>query len=367
MNKNIDDRYADILRVEGIMSQGYGISPKIVMRDKRLTPEAKCIYGYFSSFAGNGNQAFPCRDIMLDDLGMSVNRYYRHLKLLIDCDYVRVERTKTANNIYGKNIYTLVAVPNQIKREEQLEMSEVKPKAPSRRRAERQKQRGSGTQRTAGREAEAGYAEAARTPKAASVKRSELKERLAIDTLVKEEENNPNKVKLIEEIFLAVEDLSNSEEVRISGNVKKKEAICDLLDRLRPEHIRLVADNVSAEKAKVKNRKAYLQACIANSIFDINRQRQNTASASPSAAASKKEEELRAAKIEAERKRKKIRQQYPDIQKMEEELEQIQREMSKAILSRNEISLEKLKKTKEEKEVQLAQQIAQYGVSMYSF
>lgn len=43
---------ADILRVEGIMAQGYGLNPKIVMRDKRLTPEAKCIYSYLCSFAG---------------------------------------------------------------------------------------------------------------------------------------------------------------------------------------------------------------------------------------------------------------------------------------------------------------------------
>ncbi len=104
----------DILRVEGIMAQGDGLNPKIVMRDKRLTPEAKCIYSYLASFAGGGNQAFPSRNIMLEELQMSKDRYYKHLKYLTDADYIRVERTKNSTGTFDKNIYTIVALPNPV-------------------------------------------------------------------------------------------------------------------------------------------------------------------------------------------------------------------------------------------------------------
>lgn len=91
------ERINDLLRVEGIMSQGFGLSPKIVMRDQRLTIEAKAIYSYIVSFAGGGNQSFPGRDMMVEELGISVKRYYKHLQLLIDCDYLRIEREKGEN------------------------------------------------------------------------------------------------------------------------------------------------------------------------------------------------------------------------------------------------------------------------------
>ena len=49
---NQDD--TDVLKVIGIDSMGYGKIPKLVMQDRRLTPEAKCIYGYFASYAWIG-------------------------------------------------------------------------------------------------------------------------------------------------------------------------------------------------------------------------------------------------------------------------------------------------------------------------
>ena len=52
----------DVLRTQGIMARGYGIIPQLIARDERLTPEAKSIYCYFSSFAGAGFEpVFPSR------------------------------------------------------------------------------------------------------------------------------------------------------------------------------------------------------------------------------------------------------------------------------------------------------------------
>ena len=69
--KQID---SDILKVVGINSKGYGNIPKLVMQDRRITPEAKCIYGYFASYAGMGNSAFPSVSKIMYDLCMGNNR-----------------------------------------------------------------------------------------------------------------------------------------------------------------------------------------------------------------------------------------------------------------------------------------------------
>ena len=103
----------DILRVQGVLSRGFGLSPKLVTKDKRLSLEAKGIYAYLSSYAGSDfEKVFPSRNMILEDLGISINRYYKHLKQLIDCNYITVEKTTTKGNRFGRNIYTLILVPD---------------------------------------------------------------------------------------------------------------------------------------------------------------------------------------------------------------------------------------------------------------
>ena len=99
---------SDILQVQGINEKGFGIIPKLVMQDKRLTAEAKAIYGYFCSYAGAGRTAFPSRNKIVSDLGMSINRYYSHFRLLTDCGYIVVERQPPVKGILQRNIYTLI-------------------------------------------------------------------------------------------------------------------------------------------------------------------------------------------------------------------------------------------------------------------
>lgn len=94
----------DTVKMSGIMEQGYGISPKLVMRDKELSIEAKAIYAYMSSFAGNGASAFPKIETACKDLNVSKNRFLKHRKLLIERGYISIEkerkRGKFENNIY---------------------------------------------------------------------------------------------------------------------------------------------------------------------------------------------------------------------------------------------------------------------------
>ena len=115
----------DILKFEGIMSGGFGIAPRIVMRDHRLSIEAKAIYAYFQSFAGNRESAFPARDTILNELSISKTRYYKYLNQLIEYDYIRVEREEN-DGWKGRNIYVIVSNPESENSESPAKVKTIK-------------------------------------------------------------------------------------------------------------------------------------------------------------------------------------------------------------------------------------------------
>ncbi len=105
-----EKQFNDILEVEGIYAKGFGMISKLVMQDTRLTPESKCIYSYFVSYAGQGTQAFPSVSLILYHLGISESRYYRHFKLLKCYGYIKTRQLKTKGK-FSRTIYTLVTNP----------------------------------------------------------------------------------------------------------------------------------------------------------------------------------------------------------------------------------------------------------------
>lgn len=98
----------NVLRLDGLLSMGYGIIPKKAMRDARLTPEAKAIYAYLCSFAGSGNTAFPSVDLMCAEIGMSEDRFYRHRKLLVQYGYIAFKQIRGGRGKTGSNVYTIL-------------------------------------------------------------------------------------------------------------------------------------------------------------------------------------------------------------------------------------------------------------------
>jgi len=101
---------SDELKLVGVMEKGYGIIPKLVMKDKELSVEAKSIYAYFCSYAGAGNTAFPSVDLICADLNISDKRFRKHRDLLVEKGYLLVEQKRTSGD-FSSNIYTL---PNEI-------------------------------------------------------------------------------------------------------------------------------------------------------------------------------------------------------------------------------------------------------------
>ena len=100
-DKKISENFIDELRIEGIDYKGFGIIPKLLMLDTDLTIEAKGIGAYFYSYAGSGTIAFPGRDKIVHDLGISKDTYYKHLNLLKEQGYLKVEKQHSHGG-YGK-------------------------------------------------------------------------------------------------------------------------------------------------------------------------------------------------------------------------------------------------------------------------
>lgn len=90
---------------------GYGMIPKAVMKDPRLTLKAKGIYAYFCSYAGAGDFISKYRDQMLRHLGIGKDSYYKHLDLLKEYRYIQSELYKKEGNFYAKTCFILCEFP----------------------------------------------------------------------------------------------------------------------------------------------------------------------------------------------------------------------------------------------------------------
>lgn len=108
--KKTVNEISDILKIEGINCKGFGVIPKAIMLDLDLSIEAKTIYSYFCSLAGNGTTAFPSRDTIISHLKISKDFYYKNFKQLTDNGFIKVERV---NDFPYNNIYTLINNPKK--------------------------------------------------------------------------------------------------------------------------------------------------------------------------------------------------------------------------------------------------------------
>ncbi len=94
----------DNTEIKFVRDTGFGQVKRSVMRDKSLSIEAKAIYAYFCGFAGNDTKAYPLRDTIVEELGISLKRYYKYLKELQDKNIIKIQTVKTQNG-FKRNIY----------------------------------------------------------------------------------------------------------------------------------------------------------------------------------------------------------------------------------------------------------------------
>lgn len=96
-----------------IQEFGFGIIPKRVMKDPDLNLQAKGIYAYLCSYAGNKETAFPGVSLITHELGISRNTFYKYLKELKKVGYVEVYKERSENGTFEKNIYKLLPCPKK--------------------------------------------------------------------------------------------------------------------------------------------------------------------------------------------------------------------------------------------------------------
>lgn len=94
----------DNTEIKVIRDTGFGQVKRSVMRDKSLSIEAKAIYAYFCGFAGNDTKAYPLRDTIVEELGISLKRYYKYLKELQVRGIIKIQTMKTDSG-FKRNIY----------------------------------------------------------------------------------------------------------------------------------------------------------------------------------------------------------------------------------------------------------------------
>ena len=96
---------AEKIRISGLKALGYGMIPKAVMVDPRLSLKAKAVYAYFCSYTGAGNSAFPFRDQIQRELQVSLKAYYKYFNMLLEYNYItviqrRVDGKMSVNDYY---------------------------------------------------------------------------------------------------------------------------------------------------------------------------------------------------------------------------------------------------------------------------
>ena len=67
------------LELDDLLAQGYGINPKLVMRNYEISRNARFFYSYLSCFCGSGNCCYPSYETVLFECGFS-ERTYRKVR-----------------------------------------------------------------------------------------------------------------------------------------------------------------------------------------------------------------------------------------------------------------------------------------------
>jgi len=94
------------LKTEVKQDTGYGLIPRQIMRDQELSIQSKAIYAYLASFAGNTGKAFPSVSLMLRELGVSKDTFYKYMGELERKGAIAITKEREQGR-FSKNIYHL--------------------------------------------------------------------------------------------------------------------------------------------------------------------------------------------------------------------------------------------------------------------
>ncbi len=90
-----------------VLEKGYGITSKVVIKDKKINVKAKGVYIFLCSYADENGISFPRRETIMKYLGIgSKNTYYKYLNELLESQYITVKQEKIEGR-FTPNVYTI--------------------------------------------------------------------------------------------------------------------------------------------------------------------------------------------------------------------------------------------------------------------
>ena len=90
-----------------LQSYGYGIISQLPMKDRDMPIQAKGVYSYLVSCAGNDKQTYPTQEKMCYDLGIKkVDTLKKYIKQIQARGYIKIIKTKKGN-LHYRNVYLI--------------------------------------------------------------------------------------------------------------------------------------------------------------------------------------------------------------------------------------------------------------------
>ena len=95
-----------------IYNSGFGILPKAVMIDRDLSLQAKGIFAYLVTYAGNSETAFPSLRTISYQLRISKDTAGKYIKELRENGYLEIEQKREGGR-FSHNVYKLIPCPKK--------------------------------------------------------------------------------------------------------------------------------------------------------------------------------------------------------------------------------------------------------------
>ena len=99
------------LSVEGMLGDGWGFAPRLVMTDSRLSIREKALYAYILTYAAVGKVAYPKVETIRYHLGISPQSYRDMMHQLCELGYIVRRRRRLANGRMGCYDYYIPQKP----------------------------------------------------------------------------------------------------------------------------------------------------------------------------------------------------------------------------------------------------------------
>ena len=100
-----------ILREKGVNAKGFGHVAKYIMTDWDLDLGSKSLYGYLSSAAGSGEEAYMRRSRILAEMNMSEETYLKYMTALQNRGYIIRAQSRTSGGVFGTTVIEFVMIP----------------------------------------------------------------------------------------------------------------------------------------------------------------------------------------------------------------------------------------------------------------